>query len=125
MSTRAVISAVKNVKGKTSDLFHIRCRVKPNVDKLREGVKAVTDDAIELNVAAQPKDGEANKATVRIMSNALGIAKSDLQIVHGLKSRDKTIEVNVSAIRIPAGQGREEWVSILRSRLETHVSLYK
>jgi uncharacterized protein len=45
----------------------LQCRVRPGASKLREGVVAVTDDAIEICVAAQARDGEANKAVVQVL----------------------------------------------------------
>ncbi|TLS24589.1 hypothetical protein PpBr36_08277 [Pyricularia pennisetigena] len=72
----------------------LKCHVKPGASKSREGVAAVTDDAVELCVSAQAREGEANKAVIMVLSKALGLAKSDLTITHGLKSRDKTVLIN-------------------------------
>ncbi|EEU46249.1 uncharacterized protein NECHADRAFT_19877, partial [Fusarium vanettenii 77-13-4] len=71
--------------------LHLQLHVKPGASKNREGVIAVTDDAIELCVAAQAREGEANKAVVQVLSSVLGVPKSSLQLTHGLKSRDKTV----------------------------------
>ncbi|KAF5011542.1 hypothetical protein FDECE_2353 [Fusarium decemcellulare] len=87
-------SAVRFVTGsKKSPLgsLHLQLRVKPGASKNREGVTAVTDDAIELCVAAQAREGEANKAVVQVLSSVLGVPKSSFQLTHGLKSRDKTV----------------------------------
>lgn len=69
----------------------LRLRVKPGTSKDREGVSSVRDDCIELCVAAQARDGEANKAVVRLLSDALGLPKARFRLTHGSKSRDKTI----------------------------------
>lgn len=74
----------------------LQCHVKPGASKSREGVASVTDDVVELCVAAQAREGEANKAVVAVLSKALGLPKSDLTITHGLKSRDKTVAVKGS-----------------------------
>lgn len=87
-------SAVRFVTGsKKSPLgaLHLQLHVKPGASKNREGVVAVTDDAIELCVAAQAREGEANKAVVQVLSAVLGVPKSRLQLTHGLKSREKTV----------------------------------
>jgi uncharacterized protein len=68
MATRTVITLMKGSKGKQPGSLLIQCRMKPGVDSRREGIAAVTDNAVELNVTAPPRDGEANKAVVRIMS---------------------------------------------------------
>lgn len=87
-------SAIRFVTGsKKSPLgsLHLQLRVKPGASKNREGILAVTDDAIELCVAAQAREGEANKAVVQVLSGVLGVPKSRLQLTHGMKSRDKTV----------------------------------
>ncbi|PHH83367.1 hypothetical protein CDD83_3000 [Cordyceps sp. RAO-2017] len=88
-------SAVRFVLGgkKSPNLgaLRLQLRVKPGASKDREGVAAVLDDCVELCVSAQPRDGEANKAVVRLLSDVLGLPKSRFQLVHGNKSRDKTI----------------------------------
>ena len=47
---------------------YIHCHVKPGASKQREGVISVTDEAVEICVAAQAKEGEANKAVVKVLS---------------------------------------------------------
>lgn len=47
----------------------LRCHVRPGASKVREGVAEVTDEAIEMCVAAQAQDGKANKAVVEILSD--------------------------------------------------------
>ena len=55
------IAAKSNAK---TGSFQIMCHVKPGVHPNREGIGAVSDEAIEVCVAAQAREGEANK-TVR------------------------------------------------------------
>ncbi|EOA85155.1 uncharacterized protein SETTUDRAFT_59455, partial [Exserohilum turcica Et28A] len=69
------------------------CHVKPGVHATREGVASVSEEHVQVCVAAQAKDGAANKAVARVIAEALGIAKSDVQVVKGIKSRDKTVAV--------------------------------
>ncbi|ETS73786.1 hypothetical protein PFICI_14732 [Pestalotiopsis fici W106-1] len=116
-----MITLTKISKTKPLGAIHIHCRVKPGVNKNREGVSAVTDDAVELNVAAPPRDGEANKAVIKVMSEALNVAKSDLSITAGHKSRDKTIEINPSVLGVKPGQSEDQWSSIVRDRLVKHI----
>ncbi|EFY89294.1 hypothetical protein J3458_018771 [Metarhizium acridum] len=71
----------------------LQLRVKAGTSKDREGILAVTDRAIELCVTAQPRHGEANKAVVQALSNAIGIPKSRFRFVSGLKSRDKVVAI--------------------------------
>lgn len=46
----------------------LRCHVKPGAAKAREGVTALTDDAVELCVAAAARDGESNRAVLGVLS---------------------------------------------------------
>lgn len=73
-----------------SGSLHLTLHVKPGASKVREGITAVTDSAIELCVAAQPRDGEANKAVIELLSDVLDVPKSRLELAHGSKSKDKT-----------------------------------
>ncbi|TLD29108.1 hypothetical protein PspLS_03416 [Pyricularia sp. CBS 133598] len=94
MSQMGSIRYVAATKKSPLATLLLKCHVKPGASKSREGVAAVTDDAVELCVSAQAREGEANKAVVVVLSKALGLAKSDLTITHGLKSRDKTVLIN-------------------------------
>lgn len=91
MASSSAIRFVTGSKKSPLGSLHLRLHVKPGASKTREGVLAVTDDAIELCVAAQAKEGEANKAVVQVLSETLGVPKSRLQLTHGMKSRDKTV----------------------------------
>lgn len=90
-SSSAAIRFVTGTKKSPVGSLHLQLHVKPGASKNREGVLAVTDDAIEICVAAQAREGEANNAVVQVLSSALGVPKSRLQLTHGMKSRDKTV----------------------------------
>lgn len=62
------MAAVRYVTTKGSSLLHLICHVKPGANSKREGIIAITDDVIELCVAAQPKDREANKAVRELVA---------------------------------------------------------
>lgn len=74
--------------------LRLRVRVKPGASKSHEGILAVTSSAVQLCVAAQPRQGEANQAVLQVLSNTIGISKSRLRIVSGLKSRDKIATID-------------------------------
>ncbi|KAM4057931.1 ACR, yggU family protein [Hirsutella rhossiliensis] len=98
-------SAVRFVFGSKqspgSGALCLRLRVKPGTSKDREGVSSVLDDCVELCVAAQARDGEANKAVVRLLSDVVGLPKSRFRLTHGTKSRDKTVMLG----GVTAGEG--------------------
>ncbi|KAI0862221.1 DUF167-domain-containing protein [Xylaria cubensis] len=97
MSTRAAINLVKQKS--SAEVLQLRCHVRPGASKAREGVVAITDESIEVCVSAPPQDGKANKALLEVLSQALGTPKSDMQITHGLKSRDKTVSVSRASLK--------------------------
>lgn len=67
MSTSAV-RYVTGTKKNPLGLVYLQCHVKPGASKSREGVTALTDEAVEVCIAAQAQDGEANKATLALLS---------------------------------------------------------
>ncbi|KAK1994325.1 YggU-like protein [Colletotrichum falcatum] len=92
MASAAVRFAAGTTK-LTLGTLYLQCRVKPGASRVREGIVAVTDGAVELCVNAQAREGEANRAVIKLLSEILGLPKSDLTITRGLKSRDKTVAV--------------------------------
>ena len=64
------------------------------VNKWRERVKA--------SVAANPKDGEANRELLRFLAEVFGVPSSSIRLVSGEKSSQKRFEI--------AGLGMEEVV---------------
>ena len=68
MSAPSAIRFVAGTKKSPLGTLYLQCHVKPGASKVREGVTAVTDEVIELCVAAQAREGEANKAVVKVLS---------------------------------------------------------
>ena len=50
--------------------------------------------ALVVAVKARAVDGAANAAVVQVLANALGVRRSDVEIVSGHRGRDKIIEVD-------------------------------
>ncbi|CAO2654417.1 Nn.00g111500.m01.CDS01 [Neocucurbitaria sp. VM-36] len=118
MSQRACIPAIrfitaKGTKGQNSTALQLTCHVKPGVSPNREGVASVSDESIEICVAAQARDGEANKAVRDVIANALRVPKSDVAVTKGMKSREKTIAVNLTETKRTMDEEVERIKSIL------------
>ncbi|OCK85151.1 hypothetical protein K432DRAFT_439461 [Lepidopterella palustris CBS 459.81] len=113
--------------------IQLLCHVKPGVGAQREGIASVSAQSIEVCVAAQAKDGEANRAVreliaeVRVPFNkqsrkcnsrqVLKVPKSDVEITKGMKSRSKTVTVyNVNLNNSP-----DDEVERVRAVLESSV----
>lgn len=131
MAARAAITLSKGKGSLPITTLHLRCRVKPGADKTREGVTGLADGGVQLCVAAAPREGEANKAVLKVLSEvrrpapglvganehahgsqALRVPKSDLRVIQGLKSRDKIVELTVHG---HGGAGEEKGHGLIAS----------
>ena len=63
----SVIRYVAAAKKTEPGTLYLQCHVKPGTSKVREGVVSVTDHAVEICVAAPPRDGESNKAVIAVL----------------------------------------------------------
>ncbi len=59
----------------------------------QEGFDGIRGSALVVRVSAPPVQGAANEALLRMLSDALGVPTSDLAIISGHHSRDKTLRV--------------------------------
>ncbi|KAI8631845.1 DUF167-domain-containing protein [Xylariaceae sp. FL1651] len=114
MTAQVAISLIR--KKSSAKILQLRCHVRPGASKAREGIVAITEEVIEVCVSAPAQDGKANKAVLETLSEALGTAKTDLQITNGLKSRDKTISVS-SAPFIRDQTDETDIVELVRKKL--------
>ena len=57
----------------------------------RDEIAGELDGALKVRITAPPVDGKANKHLVRVLSKALGVAKTRLAIVDGETSRRKVL----------------------------------
>lgn len=125
----------KNAKTGAGASVHLACHVKPGASSKREGISAVTPTSIDLCVAAQAKDGEANKAVRELIASVcrlttaqentyvldgmliriqvLHVPKSDVEIARGSKSREKTVVVH----HMPGTLAQEACESDIRKKL--------
>ena len=70
----------------------ITVRVQPNAGRSRiEGFK---DGCLRVKVAAPPEKGRANRELISLLSDALKISKSSIDIIKGMTSRTKVVAVS-------------------------------
>ena len=69
----------------------MRLRVAPNARKSE--VAGVPGAALKVKIAAPARDGRANEALLAFIAEKLGVARRDVALMSGEKSRDKTIAV--------------------------------
>jgi uncharacterized protein len=53
----------------------------------------VVDRSLRARVASPPVDGAANESLIRLIADALGLARSRVRLVGGASSRRKVIEI--------------------------------
>ena len=56
-------------------------------------VTGIFHNALKIRLTAPPIDGAANKACIRFFSKLLGVSPSEISIIQGFSSRNKTIEI--------------------------------
>ena len=71
-------------------------------------VTGIHNDALKIRLTATPAEGIANKSFVRFFAKWLGMSASKINIVKGLSSKNKTIEVN--------GLEEKQFCQILKNR---------
>jgi len=69
----------------------VKVRVRPKA--ARDAVVGEHEGALKVAVTAAPEKGKANKAVVEMLSRALRIPKSHVELVAGATSRDKTFAI--------------------------------
>ncbi|KAF9890967.1 hypothetical protein FE257_005224 [Aspergillus nanangensis] len=94
--------------------LQITCHVKPNTSGYRHGITAVDAEKVNVCVAAVPRNGEANAAVSRVIAQVLHIPKSNVDVIRGMKSRDKTL--CVSGVDIMSGK-EEEFLQSIHGKL--------
>jgi len=67
---------------------------RPGIGGWRE--QADGREALEIRVAAAPADGAANEEVVKLLSKALSVPKSSVEIVNGQTSRQKRVSIPLS-----------------------------
>jgi uncharacterized protein (TIGR00251 family) len=70
-----------------SILVHVVPRARETAVAGRHG------EAIKIRIAAPPVDGAANAELVRFLAGRLGVARSAVTIVSGVRGRRKTVQI--------------------------------
>ncbi|MGB5696744.1 MAG: DUF167 family protein [Polyangiales bacterium] len=66
-------------------------RVAPRASRNR--IVGVRDGVLKIALMAPPVDGAANEALKKLLAKALGVAKSEIEIVRGDRARLKVIRI--------------------------------
>jgi uncharacterized protein (TIGR00251 family) len=63
----------------------------------RAGLVGEQAGALKVAVTAAPEQGKANKALIEVLSKALGVKKSQIELLNGAASRDKRFLIRGAA----------------------------
>jgi uncharacterized protein (TIGR00251 family) len=69
----------------------VRLRVKPGAR--RDSLIGAHGDALKLEIRAAPERGKANEAVVRLLAKTFDVKRSDVVVVSGAGSQNKTVEI--------------------------------
>ena len=72
-------------------------------------VTGIFHNALKIRLTAPPVDGAANKACIRFFSKLLGVSPSEISIIQGFSSRNKTIEI--------IGRTEKQFREILKTKI--------
>lgn len=70
-------------------LLHVKVQPRSS----RCAIEGVEGDLLKVKLTAPPADGEANEQLINLISKELGVPKSNIRIIRGETSRNKTLEI--------------------------------
>jgi len=74
--------------------MRLHVRVTPRAS--RDAIEGFDESGVlHIRVTAPPADGAANKAVIKLLASALGLAQRDVVLVSGVSSRLKVFEVSM------------------------------
>ena len=71
----------------------IKVRVSPRSS--RDEVVKAGDDYV-VRVKAQPREGKANEAVIKLLAEHFGVTRSSVRITSGLSGRNKIVEIGTA-----------------------------
>jgi len=60
----------------------------------RNGFAGLVQDRLKVRVCAPPVEGEANRECIKFLAGFFGVSKSEITLVRGGQSRQKTFFIN-------------------------------
>jgi uncharacterized protein len=70
--------------------FEVRVTPKSSFNRIKYDQDSKT---IRIYVTSAPEDGKANDAVIKLLSEEMKVAKSQISIIRGQTSRNKTISI--------------------------------
>ena len=86
------MSEVSDLYDDSPEGIVLRIHVQPGAG--RSAVVGRHGDALKIRVAAPPVEGRANEASRSLLSEALGVPESEVELISGQSSRAKRFRLN-------------------------------
>lgn len=93
-------------ESKNTIFFEIQFLAKPGSKK--EYLK-IKDGTLICSIQEKPIDGEANSGFITYFANELDVAKSNVEIVRGIKGKNKAIQIAMSETKSRSWNQRIEY----------------
>lgn len=81
------------VEDKLERAFLLKIKVKTNSKEKKIVYNQNTDSRIIIHLISKPIKNKANKELIRLLSKKLNVSTNQIQIIAGLKSKNKTIRI--------------------------------
>ncbi|KAN0030836.1 hypothetical protein ACTA71_009481 [Dictyostelium dimigraforme] len=79
-------------------IIKINVNVHPNSKE--SSIVSFEDQILSLRISEPPIDGKANLGVIEFLSKELNIRKSNIEVGKGSKSRNKSVEIDISSENI-------------------------
>ena len=73
----------------------MKIKVRVAARSSREEVVETGDDYL-VRVKAQPREGKANEAVIKLLAEYFGVSRSSVRITSGLSGRNKIVEIRTA-----------------------------
>ncbi|KAM9999354.1 hypothetical protein ACTFIZ_002881 [Dictyostelium cf. discoideum] len=92
-------------------IIKINVNVHPNSKE--SSIVSFEDQILSLRISEPPIDGKANTGVIEFLSKELNIRKSNIEVGKGSKSRNKSVEIDISSENIT----KDELFERIKSKL--------
>ena len=82
---------MKKTSAHTQNEIIIKIKVEPRSSK--SGIAGTCGDTLKVKLTAPPVEGKANKELTEVLAKEFGIAKRNVQILSGKRSKNKVIKL--------------------------------
>lgn len=85
--------------------------VRPNAAANK--IEGLHDGLLKLRINAQPVEGAANQAVIKLLSKSLDVPKTSIEIITGHTNKQKRLQLHISADKALAVQALLDAIAVL------------